>query len=329
MVNRGLLRAGALVLLASLFLGTLSAQQQPAKPDDDTIRISTDRVVLDAMVLEKNTNRSIAGLKKEQFAIFEDGVRQEVESVTQNERPLAVMLIIDTSKTVRDALGMLRTNLLDAQFNLRPRDQLGVMVTAEKTELIQDLTRDRVATGNAIRNFDEIRNGDDGIFLHDAIARAVLQIRKTADREARKVIIVVSDNISRQTRHFDYFSEKETDRILFESDVAICGLVMPNGKEGFKESWRRGLANPKLSPGSIFDYAERTGGEAIKTDAPEAGRRLGDLFERLRARYVIAYESSNPARDGKFRKLKVEIVPATAPPLPPCVVKTRRGYYKR
>lgn len=333
MVNCGPLRTGALVLLTSLFLGTLCAQQPPAKPptkpDDDTIRISTERVVLDAMVLEKNTNRSVAGLSKANFNVLEDDVRQELDYFNVGERPLAVMLIIDTSKTVRDALGMLRTNLLDAQFNLRPRDQFGVMLTAERTELIQDLTRDRVATGNAIRNFDDRRNGDDGIFLHDAVARAVLQIRKTADKESRKVIIVVSDNVSRQTRHFDYFSEKETDRILFESDVAICGLVMPNGKEGFKEAWRRGLANPKLSPGSIFDYAERTGGEAIKTDAPDAGRRLGDLFERLRARYVIGYESSNPARDGKFRKLKVEIVPTSDRPLPPCVVKTRRGYYKR
>lgn len=311
----------------------ISAQQSPpSKPDDGVVRLSTELVVLDAMVLEKATNRPVAGLTKDNFAIFEDDVRQPVESFSQGERPLAVMFLIDTSKTVWDTIGMLRTNVLEAQFHLRPQDQLAIMVTAEKTDLIQDFTRDRVATGTAIRNFNERKYGEEGIFLHDAIARAVLQMRKTASREARKVIIVVTDNVAMQTRHLDFFSEKEAGQILFESDVAVCGLVVPNRKEGLREAWRRGFANPKLSPGSVFDYAEKTGGEALKTDAPESGKRLGDLLDRLRARYTLGYESTNPARSGKFRKLRIEFVPTAEHPAPPkgteYVIRARRGYVK-
>lgn len=83
------------LLLATVGQGLLqfAFAQQPKK--DETIRLRGDLVVLDAQVLHKKTALAVSNLKKEDFALYEDGVKQSISHFGQDKLPLSVVILID------------------------------------------------------------------------------------------------------------------------------------------------------------------------------------------------------------------------------------------
>ncbi|MFQ3581246.1 MAG: VWA domain-containing protein [Chloracidobacterium sp.] len=309
-----------LAILATVFL---EIGLVPTWAQDSPIRLTSELVVFEVSVFNRNTNAPVDGLSAADFTIIEDGKPQTIAQFGKEEKPLSVMVVLDTSKTTHKQFEALRQRLLEATFYLRPSDEMGILVTAERTELICNFTYDRRELSKAIRELDERKYGEEGIFLHDAIARAALALKVAANPAGRRVIVVISDNVAQQSRHLDRLDAEDAQTLLSEVGATVCGLILPNPGARLREAWRRGLANPTLSPGDLNDYAAQTGGETVRTTDADAGNRLGETLNRLRARYTVAWVSSNPNRDGKFRKVVIRVGSS----LESYVVKTRRGYF--
>ncbi|HVE59982.1 MAG TPA: hypothetical protein VNB22_24425, partial [Pyrinomonadaceae bacterium] len=76
----------------------LEEEEKNAVKDDEVLSIKTNIVNVDAVVYDKKSGQIITGLKKENFAIFENGVKQEIAQFATPEAPITVTLVVEYSK---------------------------------------------------------------------------------------------------------------------------------------------------------------------------------------------------------------------------------------
>ena len=144
--------------------------------------------------------------------------------------------------------------------------------------------------------------------LYDAISTGVDYLSR-GTRE-RKVLVVLSDggdNASRATQEEAVRKAQASNAVIY-----TIALVDPGARD----------ANPAL----LKELAQASGGESFRpdTDAPqEIAEALGQIARDIRQTYTIGYTSTNTARDGAFRRVRVVV---TAPPGRPLVVRSRAGY---
>jgi len=321
-----------LVLTSLLTIPYIAYPQSPAsKTNDDSIKLSTELVLLDAQVADKKTGRFIGDLKKEDFELYEDGVKQQITHFSQDKLPLSIVLLLDVSGSVQPFIDRIRQGALRALQQLKPEDEVALMIFAQNGILIQDFTQDRQLIADKIGTINQYaRQAGGGTFLNEGVYQAAVQVRKSGNPIGRRVIIAVTDNFSNQIPFMGH-SEKKTTEELFESGSVLCGLIVRDifGKVESVMQYdpRQILIRKVTSPGSVGTYAEKTGGEVIKANQDDVEGKLTELIEHLRTRYGIGYAPSNRAQDGKFRRVKLKLTPVAEKQKGDVAVKTKQGYY--
>lgn len=314
------------IFLIILSLATASiSHPQSEQSHDPPIKLSAELVVVDVLVLDKKTGRALRDLKKEDFSIYEDGVKQQITHFSQDKLPLSVVLLLDTSGSVWRFIKQTRGAALQALKHLKADDEVALIATASKTELIQDFTKDKQLIADKIEKLNEKALGRVGILLHEAIYQAAVHMRKASTPFSRRVIIVVTDDISTQWPFIGH-SEKEAIYEVFETGSVVCGLLI--GRWEIEKYIPTRLLFSKIF-GSINTYADRTGGVVLQGKGEDIGTKLAELIEHLRTRYALGYVPSNTARDGKFRKIKVTVSPDVEKSRGKLAILARRGYYAR
>src|SRR5947199_9739765 len=97
-------------IIAFLLIAWLNAQlpafsqTESSIPPDQVFRVRVDLVVVDAQVLNKKTGRPVGALRREDFELFENGVRQQITSFSQDELPLSLVFLFDLTDSVRPVL---------------------------------------------------------------------------------------------------------------------------------------------------------------------------------------------------------------------------------
>ena len=260
------------------------------------IEVAVDLVNVNFSATDNN-GRMITGLTAEDFVVEEDGRVQKIALFTrERELPLTLALLIDISPSVvpvfeeekRAASGFLRSVL-------GPRDLASVIAFNSHVTLIQDFTVDLNFLTSAVR---ELEATGTGTSMFDAVYLAANE--KLAHETGRRAIVLITDGED-TTSHY---SESKAVIAVHRSDTSIYSIsIGPNSKV-------------------LRHLSEETGGAFFRI------RRSGDfeeIFEQianeLRTQYSIGYHSTNPTRDGSFRKIK--IVPKDSR----VTVRARRGYY--
>jgi len=299
--------------------GVLSTNSLAQRPDPiDVVRINTDLVVFDAQVIDKKTGRAVEGLSKEDFELSDSGVRQKISYFTRDALPLSIILLLDVSYSVRPIIHDIRDGALNALQRLRPDDQVAVMAFADKPQLAQDFTQDRALVARRIDEVTATNALGNGTYLGAAMADAALHMQTAPAPASRRVIIVITDNIAANVAS----QQRSVLHDLFESGTVVYGLVVRA---------TIGKVFNLLSFGQIKGvnkYVEETGGEIIGADKKEVDAKLGNVIDRLRARYAIGFRPSNEIDDGKFRPVAIKISQTTKRKEKP-IVLTKRGYYLR
>jgi VWFA-related protein len=206
------------------------------------------------------------------------------------------------------------------------------MAFAQRTELVQDFSKDRQAIVSRIENITETTKVGGVTFLNEAIYQAATHLHKASNPANRRVIIAITDNLSNQTPGHGH-SEKEALYESLESGTSVCGIIVRSGLAKVDNIVRYNplfvLTGKVLSFGSIKTYASRTGGIVVGAAKDEVEQKLISLIERLRTRYAIGYTSSNTRTDGKFRRIKLNLSPTVEKREAKVTVLTRQGYYAR
>ncbi len=297
------------VAVALLMLGAVGSPVLPQESGEKKplIRARVDVVNVLCTVRDRDGKGNyIETLKKEDFDIYEDGVRQNVDFFSYNKGqeadPLSVVLLIDVSGSVKDKLAFEQKAAMEfLQGTLRKNKDLAAVVQFhEEIRLLQDFTYDVDLLGGAIQ---DTRAGG-GTKLYDAIWLAAEDLLK--NEVGRRVAVVVSDGEDTLSE----YSKKDAIRVAQEQDVIIYGIGVQSAR--FAADF-----------GALKDFAKDTGGLFVNSESrlDRIREAFTSINQAIKNQYSLGYISTNKTRDGAFRKVQVRIKRSGLN------VTHRKGYY--
>ena len=321
-----------LFLISSFF--TASAQTE----DDDPVKVDSSIVRLNVGVADRK-GRPVTDLTRENFTIFEDGVKQNIQRFEPVAAPFSVVMILDMSGSTlgfRETIRQSAYRFIDA---LAPEDRVAVIEFYDKVNLRNDFTTDRKIIGNSIA----VANGRGKTQLYKALDVALSKLANEGKR--RKAIIVLTDGVDTAVRDQDRdllqkFGETEMptaikpetnenlNRVLNRADaqgVTIYPLALPTGDPAkLAEPTPIQVAMYQAARARLQILADRTGGTLNAINRlEEMGKLYASVAAELRTLYTIEYQSTNEKRDGKWRAIKIEVNNADL------ISKTRQGYFAK
>jgi Ca-activated chloride channel family protein len=272
-------------------------------------------VQLDVTVIDQN-NTPVMNLKKDDFSVFEDKIKQAVESVNREEVPVSFGMVIDTSGSMRSKLQTVSDAAVSLVKQMRVDDEAFVASFKAEAELVQDFTADRRELEDAISGL--YTSG--GTSLLDAIIATADYAQAQAKRR-RKALVVISDGLEKNSSS----KEKEVMDALKEDEVQVylVGFV----DEEMEEKSLFGKSPAKKAKDLLSRIADDSGGRAyFPKDISEIPAIAAQIAKDLRTQYVVSYYPSNSNKDGAFRTVQVNV---NSPSSRKLIARTRRGYYAR
>jgi VWFA-related protein len=292
-----------LVALVACALAATAMPQEPVR-SGQTIKSQVTLVNLFATVRDKN-KRIVGDLKQEDFKVLEDNQEQKISFFSKEVAlPITLALLLDTSGSEQDMLGAIQeAGSAFLHRVLRKGDEALVMSFDSDVDLLSDFTDDRAQLDRAVRRSRiNIPSGGTiggnpgpigsrqitGTALYDAIYLACSE--KLNTEAGRKAIVIVTDAQDEGSK----VKLEEAIEAAQRTDTVIHILL---------------VADPRFggNAGVAHKLAEETGGRMI---AVRSEKKLMEAFDEisdeLRSQYTLGYYPTNTARDGKFRKIKVE-----------------------
>lgn len=261
------------------------------------IRLDVNLVLIPVLVTDLY-DRPVRGLRKEDFRVFEGNTEQTITQFFRDDSPVSIGLIFDGSNSMTDKIGRTREAVSAFLDMSTPGDEFFLVKFSDRPESVCNFTQ----------NIADIEHGVESIFpagwtsMFDAIYLGINNMR--AAKHARKALVVLTDGGDNNSR----YTESEIRRLVEEADVRIFSISIRSG-----------------SP-ALDKLTEESGGRALRVrdidDLPDA---VTHLSAEIHSEYVLGYSPSGAQRDGKYRKVKVELVrPASIPRLR---TSWKRGYY--
>jgi VWFA-related protein len=299
------------------------------------IRVTVDLVVVDAQVVQKKTGRPIGALKRGDFELLEDGVKQEIVSFSQDQLPLSIVFLFDLTESVRPVLKPLASGALAALQHLKPEDETAVMVYAASAKLLQDFTADRELTVAAIEKASNM-DSDEAAFFNEGIFQAAAQAGKSKNPASRRVIIWLTDNVPNVPPASVRRLHTEIDALheLLESGTVVSSLLERSAMSNmfmalYTKNPMFAMRRKHHPPGDVYNYAEQTGGQVMTSGKEEVAVKLADLIDQIRTRYSLGYRASVDQPAGKFCEIKLRVSPDIVKREGQVLVKAKHGYYRR
>jgi VWFA-related protein len=315
----------------------LSAQ---AQVPDDVVTTDVSLVQLNVGVVDTQ-GRAITSLARNDFSVYEDGVKQPITLFEPTSAPFSLVMLMDMSGSTvnfRPQLKQAAGRFLDA---LAPEDRVAIIQFNAKIKSLTGFSTDRKKTFYAI----QIADGAGTTNLYQALSYALRELDKEGKR--RKAIVVLTDGLDTELRNSDRStaSKARTDEeavssidakasgalnaVLTAADrqgVTIYPLALPSG-----DPKRLPLPDPIITGiysaahTRLQSLAERTGGRLNEIQRLDQMARLyAEVAADLRSLYTVAYQPRNArGRDGKWHDIRVEV---TQPEL---IARTRPGYFAR
>jgi len=287
--------------------------EQPERTGPFTIGVSVDLVIVHTTVLDKS-GHFVNGLKKESFRVTEDGAPQAVTYFSQEDVPVSLGIVIDTSGSMRGKIELVTKASLALIKASNPEDQVFLIGFNDQVELLEDFTNDIDAITDSLEN--TIVSG--GTALYDAIYLAVQKAQKGI--KPKKALVVISDGEDKDS----YYKLEEMVSKVQESDVQVycIGFLSEAPKKGLFGRWSKSI--PEKAHDALERISTDTGARAyFPGKLTEIGTIVAEIAHELRNQYSIGYISSNTARDGTYRRLRVSLEPDAAAG---AQVRYRRGY---
>jgi VWFA-related protein len=316
-----------------------------AQDPDETIRTETSLVQLNVGVVDSR-GRAITSLTRNDFTVYEDGVKQPITYFEPTNAPFSLVLMLDMSGSTlnfRPQLKQAAWRFLDA---LGPEDRVAVIQFNAKVKTLAGFSTSRKDAAYAI----EVAEGAGETHFYEALKVAFAELNKETsakDRKRRKAIVVLTDGLDTHMRNTDRaaaakaqtdaeaitavdpFANGVLNSMLAEADkqgVTIYPLALPSG-----DPKRLPLPDPVITGiysaarKRLMSLADRTGGRLNEIQRLDQMARLyAEVAADLRSLYTVAYQPpGGRTRDGKWHEIRVEVTP------PELIARTKPGYFAR
>ncbi len=288
------------VATQTLVSPTLNTRPRPLK-------VAVDMVLVPVTITDP-MNRLVTGLEKENFQLFEGGSPQEIKSFSSEDAPVSLGVIFDSSGSMSSKMDRAKDAVVEFFKTANPQDEFFMITFSDEPEVVNDFTSsvDEIQ-GKLVYTVPRHRTA-----LLDAIYMGVTKMREA--RYAKKALLIISDGGDNHSR----YTENEIKALVKEADVMVYAIGIYDRYFQTQEE--------RLGPELLGEVAELTGGRAFTVENPND---LADVATKigveLRNQYVLGYRPTVVMRDGKWRKIKVKLLPPKG--LPPLRVYARTGYY--
>ena len=279
-----------------------------------TFRSDVNSVQIDVAVLD-NKGRFIPNIPKDKFRVVEDNVPQKIGSFNANgDAPMTIAMVVEFNAQFQQIYSQGWFETLNAAYGfseqLKPEDYFAVVAYDLKTEILSDFTTDREKTAEAMQRLRI--PGFSESCMYDALAEMETRMSSIEGRKAILLIATGRDTLSKLT--FD-----KARKAIQEGGVPIYAISLLQALRIMAEPYMGGEQRMDflMADNNLNTFARETGGQAFFprffAEYPQIYKSITDA---LRNQYSITYTPTNQARDGKFRKLKVDLVdPTTGQPL--------------
>ncbi|HKX26531.1 MAG TPA: VWA domain-containing protein [Blastocatellia bacterium] len=312
-----------------------SPKKAPESPESgEAIAIETSEVLLPVTVRD-SSGQFITDLKAEDFTVLEDGKAQPISSFALKRIPVHVVLLIDTSSSVKGEIEDFKTSAWRFISRLDPEDEVSLIRFDDVVELVQDWTKNRSALKRALNRLGG------GMFTRFNDALYLAASEQLGKVKGRKAIIVLTDGIDSgrgaitQEQAFRSLIEEEVP-VYCVSKTVIQGQAEQNELSYYLKSAhgsinqlrvdaiKMTIAQLQASERNLLRITEETGGRLfLPKSFDDLDQAYQQVADELRNQYIIFYTPTNTAQDGSYRAVRVKVNQ------PNCHVTTRFGYYSK
>ncbi|MGI8849888.1 MAG: VWA domain-containing protein [Pyrinomonadaceae bacterium] len=331
---------------------TLPIQSQAQTTEPAKIKEKDKTLVSVPVTVSDREGHYISGLKKQDFAVYEDGVKQNITFFGTFDEPLNIALLLDTSGSTKDTLEKIKDAAKDFVGLLNPNDKCLIATFDSQIKILNSLTSDQQTLKDSL---DKVQTAaQDGTILHNAVEQ--IAQKSFANVEGRKVIVVLSDGK-------DFGSSVTKNQLLNqleESDVLIYTIhyktgegfnnliIAPDGmvKEGKESKPRKKKPQKKKKGYSVWipaaagvaddaeieirekkadveavnalrEMSDTTAGRFYLSDTPQLKEVFKKVAGELRQQYRLGYRSKDAVNDTSVHEITVKVARSGA------VVRTR------
>lgn len=293
---------GSLVLAASLWAQT----QRPP-----TFEAVIEVINLNLSVTDSRSHY-VTDLTEKDFAVFEDGIRQELSLFTHENLPISLSLLIDTSASMQEKLPVAQAAAIRFTKTLRPQDLAQVVQFNDRSTVLQDFTADQATLEAAIKR----TQAAGPTALHNALYIALKDLgrQKKAGELRRRAIILLSDGEDTSS----LVTDEQVLELARKSEIGIYSISLRSNRGADRSRQNFSQAEYVLTA-----LANETGGRPFFPNSlSELDSVYDQIAEELRTQYTLGYVSSNLRRDGKWRRIVVR-----TPERAELQIRTKLGYY--
>jgi VWFA-related protein len=305
-------KSPALALLSTLTL-PLQAQSPTPTPPGRTPTFGVEIEVINLTVsVTDSRSRFVTDLKNDDFAVFEDGIRQDLSIFRHEDIPISLVLVLDTSASMDEKLSQAQQAAVRFVKTLRPQDNAQVMQFNDRTTVLQDFTPDHLKLEEAVKRTE----ASGPTALHNALYVALKELtkQKKVGELRRRAIVLLSDGEDTAS----LVSDEQVLELARKTEIAIYAIslrpsrVPERNRQQFSQAVHLLTALSRETGGQVF----------FPNSLSELDTVYDRIAEELRTQYSLGYVSSNLRRDGKWRRVVVR-----APTREGLVIRHKIGYY--
>jgi Ca-activated chloride channel homolog len=244
--------------------------------------VDVDVVHITASVTD-GAGKFVRALPRQGFRVFENDVRQDVTYFAAENVPLEIIVAVDVSGSMTDAMAQVQQATKKFLSALRPQDRVTVIGFNDN---VFTLARPSADLQTRLRAIDRLAPWG-GTALYDVIVQAVDQLGR---QPGRRVLVIFTDGEDLNS----HIPLEAAERRLEASDVVLYPVAQG----------RAFVAKPLK--GVLERLAQKTGGRAFFEEVEALDGVFGNILEELSNQYLLGYVPKNSKRDGAWRTVRVE-----------------------
>lgn len=309
---------------------------QGGDAEDQVVKVDTSLVTVPVSVFDRQ-GAFVSDLIPKDFAIFENGVEQDIEYFGTSEQPFTVVLLIDVSPSTEYRIEQIQQAAIEFVDMLKPLDKVIVIQFNQQVSQLCDATSDREKIRNAIR-----RTGfGGGTSLYSAVDFTLNKaLRKITGRKAVILFTDGVDTTSFSNRYEDTVRDaEESDAVIYpiyyNTYLSMRGIgtggvmstpptigVPGGGGGGVIGGMRRGTSSAEYARGKAYlsDLASATGGKVYSAESNRLMSAFEGIADELRYQYSIGYYPKSEGQAGDVRQIRVRVY------RPKLVIRSRDSY---
>ena len=279
-----------------------------------TFKAGVDLVALNVVVTD-SAEKFVTGLASSDFAVFEDGIQQDVSFFGTTDVPLDLAILLDTSASMSDKLQTAQQAAIGFVSSLRRGDRVSIIDIKDATRVLFPMSDDMAAARDAI--LATTARGGTALYNGTYLAlKEMTKLRRAGGEVRRQAVVVLSDGADTAS----LISYDDVLELAKQSGIAIYTISLRSKLDVIRAA-QGGHRYFSQSDFGMKQLAQETGAKAFfPTDITDLAGVYSSIAQELASQYALGYMSKNAKKDGAYRRVIVRVNE------PNVRTRTRNGY---